>query len=277
MNVISAALKAHYAQESTTLCRLLKITRQDGAIYGFNSSPSDITYGGLIYLSTVGFDDTAVATTAALNVDNLEANFFIDGVIITEAEVLAGKWDLSAFLIVEINYRDTSMGHRHIKSGTIGTISTGRNTFKLELLGLTQRLQQNIGRLVMSECDATLGDARCGVDLAPFTFSASITAVTSGRVFTASDFTQAVDYFTAGKATFASGANIGVSMEIKYFAAGVIELQQSMVGQILVGDTVTVIAGCNKQRPTCVTKFNNILNYRGFPDLPGSDALMSGA
>ena len=34
-------------------------------------------------------------------------------------------------------------------------------------------------------------------------------------------------------------------------------------------------AGCDKQAPTCRLKFNNFLNFRGFPDIPGEDWLMA--
>ena len=38
------------------------------------------------------------------------------------------------------------------------------------------------------------------------------------------------------------------------------------------GDTFTVTAGCDKRFATCRSKFDNQLNFRGFPHLPGNDA-----
>jgi uncharacterized phage protein (TIGR02218 family) len=32
-----------------------------------------------------------------------------------------------------------------------------------------------------------------------------------------------------------------------------------------------LVAGCDKRLETCRLKFNNILNFQGFPDLPGED------
>ncbi|OGS01547.1 MAG: hypothetical protein A2V88_02670 [Elusimicrobia bacterium RBG_16_66_12] len=34
------------------------------------------------------------------------------------------------------------------------------------------------------------------------------------------------------------------------------------------GDTVVVVAGCDRTEATCVAKFNNFGNYLGFPRLP---------
>ena len=38
------------------------------------------------------------------------------------------------------------------------------------------------------------------------------------------------------------------------------------------GDTFSVFAGCDKTFATCKAKFDNALNFRGFPHLPGNDA-----
>ena len=39
------------------------------------------------------------------------------------------------------------------------------------------------------------------------------------------------------------------------------------------GDTATVVAGCRKSFGTCKTKFANLVNFRGYPHIPGSDVV----
>jgi uncharacterized phage protein (TIGR02218 family) len=48
-----------------------------------------------------------------------------------------------------------------------------------------------------------------------------------------------------------------------------------MHAAIAVGDTFTVTAGCDKRFATCVQKFDNAVNFRGFPHIPGNDFVMS--
>ena len=43
---------------------------------------------------------------------------------------------------------------------------------------------------------------------------------------------------------------------------------------VQVGDTFALIVGCDRQRSTCGMKFNNVVNFRGEPDLPGMDRLI---
>ena len=54
-----------------------------------------------------------------------------------------------------------------------------------------------------------------------------------------------------------------------------VELWQSIIAPLAEGDTVRIIAGCDKSPTTCRTKFGNFLNFRGFPHIPGDDWLTS--
>ena len=50
-----------------------------------------------------------------------------------------------------------------------------------------------------------------------------------------------------------------------------IELWQSLKADVARGTRVKLVAGCDRRLETCRKKFDNVLNYRGFPDLPGMD------
>jgi uncharacterized phage protein (TIGR02218 family) len=86
----------------------------------------------------------------------------------------------------------------------------------------------------------------------------------------------AADWFTRGLVTFTSGANAGRKQEVKRHVAGVeatIELWQPMAQAIVPGDAFLVTAGCDKHFATCQAKFDNAVNFRGFPHMPGNDFL----
>ena len=86
--------------------------------------------------------------------------------------------------------------------------------------------------------------------------------------------TQANGYFANGLVTFTSGANTGQSMEVREFSTKRFGLFLPMTSVITVGDSFTVIAGCDKRFDSCVGKFNNALNFRGEPHVPGTDKLL---
>ena len=42
-----------------------------------------------------------------------------------------------------------------------------------------------------------------------------------------------------------------------------------------IGDAIRLEAGCDKMAATCRTKFDNFLNFRGFPHIPSTDWMAS--
>lgn len=278
MRTASPELTAHLQSETTSLATLWKLTRRDGRIFGFTDHDADITYDGVLYEAATGYTPSSIDTTADLAVDNLEVQGVITSDTLNDEDLRAGLWDYCLVEVFKINWADPSMGVVWDRKGRLGEVSTGRVAFKAELRGLAQNLQQNIGRIYTPSCNADFGDARCKIDKATHTVSGSVTSVSTNRIFADSSRTEADHLFRYGLLTWTSGANAGLSMEVKGFlnAGGQFEIQQAMPYDILAGDAFTVCSGCDKTRATCRDVFANTVNFRGFPDLPGADAILSG-
>lgn len=273
---ISVALKNHLASDVTTLAMLWKVIRRDGQVFGFTDHDADLTVDGVLYAAATGFNASAVSTSAAFNVDNLDVDGIFSAAAITEADILSGVWDNAEVLVFLCNWADLTQGVMKLRRGWLGQAKTGRGTFTTELRGLMQRVQQNVGEVYSPNCRADLGDTRCKVVLTPFTFTATVTTAVTRRTFNASSLTQADNYFAFGQMTWTSGANNGLAMEIKssLSSGGAIALQLPMPFDIVVGDTFSIVTGCDRTLATCRDKFANVLNYRGEPYLPGIDQVM---
>ncbi len=169
-------LIAHLAGEVLTPATLITITRRDGVVYGFTDCDRDIVFAGRTYRAGT-YTPTAVASSADLSVDNLEIQSVLDDAVIRDVDLSAGLWNYAQVQIEQVNYADLSLGSRILRRGTLGEVKFGRIGFSVELRGLTQALQQNIGELSSVRCRADLGDARCGVDLASRTVTGTVQAV----------------------------------------------------------------------------------------------------
>ncbi len=150
--------------------------------------------------------------------------------------------------------------------------------------GLAHELNQPKGRIIQPVCDADLGDARCTVDLddPDFNGGGAVTAVIDPRRFAVSGIDVFEEgWFARGNLIWASGANSGLKAEVKMHAksAGVVtlELWQAAVEDVEAGDAFTITAGCDKEASTCRLKFDNLVNFRGFPDVPGVDFALATA
>lgn len=107
-----------------------------------------------------------------------------------------------------------------------------------------------------------------------------MTASIDDRLLTASGLGSFADgWFRHGRLTWTSGANAGLSAEVRAHAkmatADVVELWQRAPFAVEAGDGFEVTAGCDKTFATCKARFANVANFRGFPHMPGNDKAFS--
>ena len=275
---ISANLKTHMAGEVTTLCYCWKVVRTDSQEFFFTSLDIDIVYDGDTYEADSGFIPSSLDHTRAVNVDELEVVAFLESTKITEADIQAGLWDYAEVDVFILNYENTAQNEIFLaKTFKLGEVAIHDNEFIGEIRGLTQHLQTSFIGLYGPGCRADLGDTKCGVDVAgSFTETGTVTGFTDRQVFEDSARGESEDVFAGGKLTWTSGNNNGYSMEVKKFDFQTEEftLFLPMPYAIQVGDGYSVTYGCDKSKGTCKDRFNNIVNFRGEPFLPGLDGLM---
>lgn len=280
MKTLAAGLAAHYATGSTTVAYCLAFTRADGQTFRFTSHDADLIVSGAVYRAGPGLEVSDLVLTAGLAPDNLELRILYADDAITRADLLAGRWDGATFRLFAVNYEDTTAGTNEILTGTTGEVRVTRDeAFTLELRGLKQALQRTRGVVTQKTCRYRLGDAACGVNLAPYTRTSTVSSVTSPRVFTSSGLaagspTFAAGWFAEGVITFSTGLNVGLSRKVKaYTAGGQIECLAPFPFVVVNGDAFEIVAGCGKRLEDCRNKFSNVLNFGGEPHLPGVDAL----
>ena len=377
MITISAALKAHLQQPYQTTSTCWLVERTDGTVLGFTDHDQIIVFnleswmagiglpslpgiagtGSVNYSAVAGYTKTDIASSGALNVDNLEVDGVLVSPSITEADLNAGLWDYARISIFMVNWADLTMGALIYRSGTLGEVTIERGAFKAQLRGVAQAYSRVIVELTTPGCRAKLGDSRCTVDLGPFTVTGTLTGVdadnrtlydtartepgpsggiaitnitqanpgvvtlvspiglptgspvtiagvlgmtevntaTSIRNPSGSTFELPIDttgftaysgggtvtplgsgsgYFDNGVITFTSGLNVGLSMEVQSYVVGQWILELPMPYALAIGDTYTMHAGCDYSFSTCKNRFNNVVNFRGEPYVPGVDKLM---
>lgn len=274
MKTISAELNSHLLEETTTLATCWKLTRRDGVNLGFTSHDRDLVIDAITYKAATGFTPSMIASSSNLAVDNLDVEGMLSGDAITETDIHAGLYDFAEIAIFQVNYDDLSQGKLRLRSGWLGEVSYGSNKFIAEVRGLTQKLTKTLGELFSPACRASLGDARCKVNLSTYTFTGAITSVTSNSVFKDTSRSETSGYFDYGVITFTSGANDGLAMEVKSFVDKTITLVMPMPFTLAVSNTYSISAGCDKTFETCIARFNNAINFRGEPHLPGIDKML---
>jgi uncharacterized phage protein (TIGR02218 family) len=280
MKSLSPALQAHLDEGTTTLAWCWRITRADGVTFGFTDHDEPLTFDGTTFDPESGFAASEVRSGSDLAVDAQDAQGVLSSDRITETDILDGRWDNAGVEVWRVNWRAT--GQRVLmRRGAIGQIRRGRLAFVAEVRSLAHVLGQTVGRTFQASCDAAVGDARCGVNIdAPaFRGTGAVTALQSDRSFTASGLGGFdAGWFASGTLTWTGGANAGRQAEVLAHdlagGAAVLTLLEAPVRAVPEGASFTIRAGCNKRIETCAAKFANVANFRGFPHIPGQDAVL---
>jgi len=277
---VPAALQSHLDGGATTLSWCWRITRQDGQVFGFTDHDRALFFDGTTFESEAGLIPAEIRDSTDLSVDAQDAEGVLSSDRITETDIIDGLWDNAKVEVFRVNWQDVAQRFLR-RRGSLGQIRRGRVSFIAEVRSLAHVLNQPVGRTFMPTCDAALGDARCGVDLeAPaYKGSGEVTGSQAGRTYAASGLGSfATSFFDFGTIEWLTGANAGRHVQVmRHVLIGTsaqLTLLDEPVRAIEVGDTFEIRAGCDKQRATCRAKFGNILNFRGFPDIPGSNAIL---
>jgi uncharacterized phage protein (TIGR02218 family) len=280
MKSLPAGLQTHLEEGTTTLAWCWRLTRNDGAVFGFTDHDQTLGFDGTSFEPESGFTASEIRSGSDLSVDAQEAEGVLTSATITETDILDGRWDNATVEIWRVNWQDTSQ-RALLRRGAIGQVRRGRLSFVAEMRSLAHVLGQTIGRTFQASCDAALGDTRCGINLSEPAYkgSGTVVALSGDRGFTASGLSGLADgWFALGTLQWLTGANNGRSAEVLSHEIIGFDVRATLleapVRPIAIGDTFDIFAGCDKRFETCQTKFANTLNFRGFPHIPGQSTVI---
>ncbi len=281
MGGMSEGFRAHVESGLTTLCRCWAITRRDGVVHGFTDHDLPLSFEGIVFGASTGMSAMALQQATGLAVDNTEAVGALSDAAISEADIEAGRFDGADVRAWLVNWADVDVRWLQFR-GSVGELRRAGGAFHAELRGLTEALNRPVGRVYQRPCTAVLGDGDCRFDLGTdgYFSDETVESVEDGRIFRWADLAGfEPGWFTRGRLDVLDGPAAGLWGSIKRdgFEDGerVVQLWEPLRGAVASGDLVKLVAGCDKRLETCRLKFNNILNFQGFPDIPGDDWLMA--
>lgn len=264
----------------------LILAAKDGTRAGFTTLDTaqsvDLGLGAGAESCASGMVLSAVTLSVGLDASFAEVSGPL-GPVLTPAAVDGGKWDDADAWLVQVS--PGTAGFAPLLRGKVREARSEDLRFVLEVRNQADALNQSRFRQLTPFCTADFGDAECGYPVVPV--AATVTAVTDAMRFSVSlSGTFANGFFNRGKATFTSGALNGVVAD-NVFAwtsggagAGSLVLFEPLAQAPGVGDTLELRQGCAKIRksgdpavPTCLG-YANVLNFRGYPDVPGSDQVL---
>lgn len=273
MRDLPVALADVLASGITTHCQCWKLTRKDGVSLGFTDHDRDLTIDGFLFEAASGVDASSVEAETGLASVGGEINGALTSARIRAEDIEAGRYDGAELRRWLVDWNMPALDFL-MDVVTIGEIRRRDSTFIAETRNALHALDAERGRLYASTCPAELGDAACGfaLDAAPFTKTVTVSATDGRHVLSAPGCVSVLQgLYARGRIRVLTGANAGVMMPIREHQDDTLRLWQGLPAELAVGDQVMVSAGCDKRFATCRDRFNNALNFKGFPLIPSPE------
>lgn len=284
MKTANAGLISLLNSGQFVMADLLTLTTVGGTVYRYTSADKNIPYDGNTFSANgVRFKRGRTRLVVGVEVDELDLTFYaksddlLDGVPFLHAvhnRALDG-----AEVLLERGFaptwNDPVTGTLIMFGGRCGPFELGRAggarvKVKSDLTLLNIKIPRN---MYQPSCLHTLYDTGCGLTKA--SFAAATTAASGSTKQTLNcGLAQAAGWFDQGTITFTSGANSGVSRNVKSYTPGVVTLSYPLPSLPSIGDGFTAYPGCDKKQATCSSKFSNLTNFRGFPYVPVPETVL---
>lgn len=203
MRELEGALAARVESGAAGLCHVWLLERQDGERLGFTDHDRDLVFEGVVCRAGSGWTRGSGEALAGLESGGWSAAGALDDEALSEEDIRAGLFDAARVELWRVDWADVSARVR-LWAGSLRRIRREAGGFVADLEGPMAQLDRVVGRTYGRDCDAVLGDGRCG--LSP--------EAVAGRT-------------------------------------------------------------CDRTWRTCVGTFGNGLNFRGFPDVPGDDFILT--
>ena len=270
-------LASHIASGRTKFTRCMLIEMLDGTTLGITDHDRNIEYdlgdGLQTYYADTGIFPSAVQFSVGLEADNFEVSGPLTARL-TRAQVLGGRLDMATVRLFDVRWDNLAQGHVPLMKGYISGATVEGGAFRFEVRSVADRYNQVVGRIISPYCSHDFGDARCGYSVE--SEALTIDTVTDLLTLTVTGFGGPVPadrYFNSGLIQFDSGDLVGVrSTQIFKWTSATrqVILESPLPDLPAPGDNVTLFRGCGKTRQDCKDR-SNILNFGGFPDVPGTD------
>jgi uncharacterized phage protein (TIGR02218 family) len=276
MRQISESLAAKLSSGVTTLCHVWRVSRRDGAVFAFTDHDCPLSFDDMSAEPLQGVSAGVIEKSVGLGVDTASIEGVLSSDAITEEDLARGLWDGARADIYRVDW-SAPEERVHLFTGHVGEVKRGSHAFEAELRGLQAACNVPVGRVFSRFCDADLGDGRCGVDVDTTTFRGEgvVSEALGSHAFKASGLGDYADlWFARGRIVWDAGGQSEIAAHRAEGEEATFELIDA--SPISVGARFVVYAGCDKRLATCSAKFANVANFRGFPHMPGNDAIQTG-
>lgn len=256
----------------TSLAYGWRLERCDGITLGFTTHDRDVVVDGIMLKASPGMQPTTIIQSVGPEIDGLEVSGALTSDMIRAGDLSAGRWDGATLEIFLFDWSDPTQDKQALAVGELGAVSYANDFFDAELIGPQVMLEKPVVPQTSPACRAIFCDADCGLNRERFRHNVRISGIDGNEISVAGGGLMP-GQFAEGEARWLSGKLCGVTMKIADNTQTAFQLFIAPDSGAASGNLVELIEGCDKLLSTCANRFDNAINFRGEPYLPGNDIL----
>lgn len=263
-------MRVFFDRELDNAATFWRVFRRDGIALGFTSHDRNLVFGGITHRAAPGMVPAAIRMTADLTEDSAGVEGALSHSSIKGDDLANGLFDRASIEVGIVDW--LSLEHQVIYSGVLGKIEDNRRGFSGELRSAKHILEQDLVPRTSPTCRAAFCGRGCGLSAARFTSRSVLGDIDwdLNRVLFAG--VSAADYVD-GQVRFLDGPQTGTTFGILGGIGSWLTLDRPISEQLEAGTAAELREGCDHVFETCASRFNNAINFRGEPFLPGNDLL----
>ncbi len=261
----------------TSIALCWKLIRTDGVAMGFTSHDRDLRLGGLLYRARPGMTPSAVSQSNRLEPDAMDVEGVLQDSAIRGFDLQAGRWADARVELSACDWADSAAEPLVLMRGRLGQLSHAvagaGGQYRMELRSSLDGIDDRSAPVLSPTCRASLGDDRCGVDMAPRTCR----VVAAGGTGMEIRLEQPLDLpqrYAGGRARVLDGSLAGLDHRIERAVGTTLLLDERLAADLEPGIRIELREGCDKLFATCRDRFGNCAAFDGEPHVPGADALL---
>lgn len=162
MRELQGALARRVESGAAGLCHVWLLERRDGVKLGFTDHDCDLEFEGVVCRAGSGWARGSGEAVSGLESGGWSASGGIDDEGLSEADILAGCFDLAQVSLWRVDWGDLAARVK-LWAGSLVKIRREAGGFVADLEGPMAQLDRVVGRTYGRDCDAVLGDGRCGL------------------------------------------------------------------------------------------------------------------
>lgn len=269
---------AYIAQGVTEICQCWDFKTADGARIGFTDHDRDLAFDEVLYEAGSALSASSLERKLGLGTANFEIEGRLDDKIFTLDDLLLGRFDGAEIRVWQVVWSNISL-RKLAFFGEIGEVEISDETrFRAEVRGISDALRKPVGRRYLRSCSARLGDQSCGVRLnqAQNTANVQVTKLVTDQII---EVTGA-EHIAQGALRLGHARAFDWSRAASIIEDTVYEGKRRITHDgafhktLSEGQSLILTVGCDKSIETCRDKFNNLINFQGFPFLPSPDEIL---